>query len=223
MIRKLQPKVVINNRGYDEGDFGTPERDYDKGGEELPSFEKRIEACQSVGAESWGYRKGEDYYADRHLLRSIVKYLARDANYLLNVGPQGDGAIPDEAAAILRRIGKWYRAVKESLEGTTSASWLTANRNVLLTRRATTSSRRVICGCASCPWTRWRTRCWWRSWSSTSCRSWNQGNGLPTKWTNGRNRSHHALRDGFHDGPHAEREDYFLRAFNMQAVAAQWR
>ncbi|MFA6561603.1 MAG: alpha-L-fucosidase [Verrucomicrobiia bacterium] len=138
MIRKLQPKAVINNRGYDEGDFGTPERDYDKGGEELPSFEKRTEACQSVGSESWGYRKDEDYYTDRHLLRSIVKYLARDANYLLDVGPKGDGTIPNEAAAILRRIGKWYRTVKESLEGTAPASHFTTNRNVLLTRRDNT-------------------------------------------------------------------------------------
>ncbi|MCL5281421.1 MAG: alpha-L-fucosidase, partial [Planctomycetes bacterium] len=30
MIRKLQPKAVINNRGFDEGDFGTPERDYER-------------------------------------------------------------------------------------------------------------------------------------------------------------------------------------------------
>ena len=33
MIRELQPKAVINDRGFDEGDFGTPERDYDEGGE----------------------------------------------------------------------------------------------------------------------------------------------------------------------------------------------
>ncbi|MCX6899643.1 MAG: alpha-L-fucosidase [Verrucomicrobia bacterium] len=138
MIRKLQPKAVVNNRGYDEGDFGTPERDYDKGGEELLSFEKRTEACQSVGSESWGYRKDEDYYTDRHLLRSIVKYLARDANYLLNVGPKGDGTIPSEAAAILHRIGQWYRAIRESLEGTVPASHLTTNRNVLMTRRGNT-------------------------------------------------------------------------------------
>ena len=135
MIRQLQPKAVINDRGYDAGDFGTPERDYSASGEELPSFEKRTEACQSVGSESWGYRKDEDYYSDRHLLRSIDKYLARDANYLLNVGPQGDGRIPDEAQAILRRIGAWYGSVKESLEGALPASHLTTNRNVLLTRK----------------------------------------------------------------------------------------
>ena len=85
--------------------------------------------------ESWGYREDEDYYTDRHLIRSIDRYLARDANYLLNVGPHGDGTIPPESAAILERIGKWYQAVKESLEGTVPASHLTANRNVLLTRK----------------------------------------------------------------------------------------
>ena len=133
MIRRLQPNAVINNRGFDEGDFGTPERDYEK--DEAVAFDRPTEACQAVGMESWGYRKDEDYYTDRHLMRSIDRYLARDANYLLNVGPKPDGTIPRESAAILRRIGRWYRAVRESLEGVQPASQLTTNRMVMLTRR----------------------------------------------------------------------------------------
>jgi alpha-L-fucosidase len=138
LIRQLQPNAVINNRGFDEGDFGTPERDYEKDVDAPLSFEKRTEACQSVGMESWGYRKDEDFYSDRHLLRSIDKYLARDANYLLNVGPRADGTIAPEYTAILRRIGRWYHAVNESLENVEPASHLTANRNVLLTRKGHT-------------------------------------------------------------------------------------
>jgi alpha-L-fucosidase len=133
MIRKLQPKAVINNRGFDEGDFGTPERDYEKAA--AAGFDRPTEACQAVGMESWGYRKDEDYYTDRHLIRSIDAYLARDGNYLLNVGPKPDGMIPEESSAILRRLGQWYSAVKESLEGVQPASYLTSNRNVMLTRR----------------------------------------------------------------------------------------
>jgi alpha-L-fucosidase len=138
MIRQLQPNAVINNRGFDDGDFGTPERDYDRGVDDVLEFERPTEACQSAGTESWGYRKDEDYYTDRHLIRSIDQYLARDANYLLNVGPMADGTIPPEATAILRRIGAWYRAVRESLEGVEPASPLTTNRHVLLTRRGNT-------------------------------------------------------------------------------------
>jgi alpha-L-fucosidase len=138
MIRELQPKAVINDRGFDEGDFGTPERDYTPEGKLVPSFEKRTEACQSVGMESWGWRVDEDYYTDRHLERSITRFLARDANYLLNVGPRGDGAIPPESAGILKRIGAWYQRVREALEGASPANHLTTNRNVLLTRRENT-------------------------------------------------------------------------------------
>jgi len=135
LIRQLQPKAVINDRGFDEGDFGTPERDYTKEGTISLSFSKRTEACQSIGIESWGWRTDEDYYTDRHIFRSIARYLARDANYLLNVGPLPDGTLPPVALGFLARTGTWYRSVRESLEGTTPASHLTANRDVLLTRR----------------------------------------------------------------------------------------
>lgn len=136
MIRDLQPKAVINDRGFDKGDFGTPERDFHP--DNAMTFERPTEACQSVGIESWGYREGEDFYTDRHLLRSIDRYLVRDANYLLNVGPRPDGTIPAESASILRRIGKWYRSVKEALEEVEPASALTSNRQVMLTRRKNT-------------------------------------------------------------------------------------
>jgi alpha-L-fucosidase len=133
MIRKLQPNAVINNRGFDDGDFSTPERDYEK--DEHISFDRPTEACQSVGMESWGFRKNEDYYNDRHLIRSIDKYMARDANYLLNVGPDPLGIIPPQSRQILINIGKWYQSVRESLENVDPASPLTSNKNVMLTKR----------------------------------------------------------------------------------------
>ncbi len=136
MIRELQPKAVINNRGFDEGDFSTPERDYDK--DDQITFGRPVEACQAVGMESWGYRKNEDYYTDRHLIRSIDKYLSRDANYLLNVGPHPLGVIPEQDRRILKNIGRWYKTVNESFEKVKPASQLTSNRNVMLTQRKNT-------------------------------------------------------------------------------------
>ena len=135
LIRALQPKAVINNRGFDEGDFGTPERDYEK--DDGSGLARLTEACQSVGMESWGYRADEDYYSDRHLQKSIDKFLSRGANYLLNVGPQLDGTIPGEAASILDRLGAWYAAVKESFDAE-PAPGLVNNKQVLITRRDNT-------------------------------------------------------------------------------------
>jgi len=53
----------------------------------------------------------------------------------LNVGPTGEGIIPPEAVGILERIGRWYNMVRESFEDVVPASHLTANRNILITRR----------------------------------------------------------------------------------------
>jgi alpha-L-fucosidase len=138
MIRKLQPNAVINNRGFDEGDFGTPERDYDNAATESKSFDRLTEACQSVGMESWGYKKDEDFYTDRHLISSIDRYLARDANYLLNVGPTGEGVIPKEAADILKRIGKWKKSVDECYQGVQADANLVNVPGVLVTKREQT-------------------------------------------------------------------------------------
>jgi alpha-L-fucosidase len=138
MIRTLQPGAVINNRGFDEGDFGTPERDFDAASAETKAFDRPTEACQSVGMESWGYRKDEDYYTDLHLERSIDRYLARDANYLLNVGPTAEGLIPEESLGILERLGEWYLSVEESYNNAEAEPQLLVSRDVLVTRREKT-------------------------------------------------------------------------------------
>ncbi len=134
LIRKLQPKAMINNRGFDEGDFGTPERDFDLGASTLNEFQRPVEACQSVGMESWGYKTDEDYYSDRHLISSLDSYLARDANYLLNVGPTGEGVIPKEAITILKRIGKWKKSVDESFQNLQVDSKIISAPGVLATK-----------------------------------------------------------------------------------------
>ncbi len=139
MLRSLQPSMVINDRGFDEGDFGTPEREFQtdtlKG---VRSFTKPTEACNSVGTQSWGYRRDEDYYSARFLMQSIDETMAKGGNYLLNVGPDARGRIPEIASSLLSRIGNWYSRTKEAFDGCEPVSELTDNRDVLLTRKGTT-------------------------------------------------------------------------------------
>ena len=136
MIRALQPAAVINDRGFDEGDFGTPEREYQSAETaEAMQFAKPTEACNSVGTQSWGYRCDEDYYSTRFLIESMDKIFAKGGNYLLNVGPDADGTIPERAESILRSIGRWYARAKGAFEGAENVSNLTDNGDVMLTRR----------------------------------------------------------------------------------------
>lgn len=109
-VRSLQPDIFINDRGYDSGDYSTPERSVPEGS----AFEKRTEACQSVGVQSWGYFEHEDYYSARFLMCCMDKMRCHGGNYLLNAGPDKDGQLSAQAKEIFESIGAWYACVKES-------------------------------------------------------------------------------------------------------------
>lgn len=138
MIRRLQPQAVINGRGFDDGDFSTPERDWDDSVNTLSGFTRPTEACQSIGAQSWGYRENEDFYADRHLIASLDKVLVKGGNYLLNVGPDSRGRISPESRRILTMLGLWYNRVRESFQNVMPCPDLFDNREILVTRRGIT-------------------------------------------------------------------------------------
>lgn len=114
-VRSLQPGILINDRGYDKGDYSTPERE-DR--IKNASFERLCEACQSVGAQSWGYREEEDYFTPQYIIASMSKILMKGGNYLLNVGPNGRGMLPNESKQIFAAAGNWYKRIRESIIGT---------------------------------------------------------------------------------------------------------
>lgn len=139
-IRRLQPSMVINNRGPDNWDYTTPERQVPDGME----FEKRTLAVQSIGRESWGYKTDEDYYNKKYMTQSIDRALAMGGNYMLNIGPKADGTLDEQEAERLKMIGDWYLRVKESFSDTVPCTSMithvTSNMRdkMLLTRRGNT-------------------------------------------------------------------------------------
>jgi alpha-L-fucosidase len=135
MIRELQPAAIINNRGFDDGDYSTPERDWNPEGANPDdrAFKRPTEACQSVGANSWGFRADEDYYSVRYFMKRIDATLAMGGNYLLNVGPDADGSIPEPSRRILRGVGNWMRRMREAFAAEPVAG-LFDNPGLLATR-----------------------------------------------------------------------------------------
>ncbi len=103
LIKRCQPHAVVNDRAR-YGDFFTPERSLP---EDLTGY--LFEACESVSPVAWGYQNDSPLYTTPHLVRSLVKMASAGGNYLLNVGPQPDGRIPDRQAQVMREIGTWLR------------------------------------------------------------------------------------------------------------------
>jgi hypothetical protein len=49
---------------------------------------------------------------------------AGGGNLLLNIGPKGDGSLPDPGVALLDAVGDWLRVNGASIYGTTRSPWL---------------------------------------------------------------------------------------------------
>lgn len=114
LIRQLQPGAVINGRGFSPGDYTGMEREYTRDESRAP-FPHKIEACNSVGIHSWGFKEEEDFYTLFHLESAMARILMRGGNYLLNVGPDANGVIQPKYADRLRAIGRWFKNCREAL------------------------------------------------------------------------------------------------------------
>lgn len=68
--------------------------------------------------ENWGYRASDDRWksTDR-LIHMLVEIVSKGGNFLLNIGPKGDGTFPDEAVDRLKGIGEWMKVNSEAIYG----------------------------------------------------------------------------------------------------------
>jgi hypothetical protein len=123
MVKSIQPHILFNGRNGLPGDFATPEQHL-----VAPSPWRPWEACITLN-NSWGYHAGDD---DWKTPGQVIDLLAACANgggnLLLNIGPRGDGSVPEASQRILREVGAWLRGGgAEAIFGTdrlaTQPSW----------------------------------------------------------------------------------------------------
>ena len=102
---------------------------------EIDGARVRWEACQTLNG-SWGYhRDNRDYKSTDMLVRMLADTVSKDGNLLLNIGPDGRGAVTDIDRAALNGIGEWMRLHKNAIIGASSADGITAPEGTVLTRR----------------------------------------------------------------------------------------
>ncbi|MGE4490693.1 MAG: alpha-L-fucosidase [Kiritimatiellales bacterium] len=129
-LRSLNPDLIVNNRigkgrkgyagftenGFFAGDFGTPEQ-------EIPATGVNIdwESCMTMN-HTWGYKSSDhNWKTAETLIRNLIDVVSKGGNYLLNIGPDAQGTVPEESVQRLRDIGQWMSVNGESIYGTQAA------------------------------------------------------------------------------------------------------
>ena len=120
VIRKHQPDaIIVNNTGLSHrGEVGNLQLDSVTFEQGRPTPMDREGHRKYVAAEMchtmnnhWGFGANDcNYKSLAELIETLCACRRVGANYLLNIGPTGEGAIPLMQEALLRGIGDWVRA-----------------------------------------------------------------------------------------------------------------
>ena len=120
IVRKNQPKALVSGRaGYGLGDYQT------LGDMEVPheNVEGIWETVDTTN-DSWAYAWYDNYWkTPKEILHRLVSCVARGGTYMLNIGPKGDGTVPELAARTLRKAGEWIKRYPQVVYGTDASPW----------------------------------------------------------------------------------------------------
>lgn len=117
LIRELQPDCLINSRlglSVEED----PDVDYRTLGDNQLGSMKLEYPWQSPAtvAHSWGYHSLDtDWKSTTTLITSLINNVSLNGNFMLNIGPNGNGKVPYEISQRMLEMGEWLDVNGESI------------------------------------------------------------------------------------------------------------
>jgi len=112
-LTKPYPNLITNNRlgAGMGGDLETPEQFVPATG--FPG--RNWEVCMTMNGH-WGYNAYDDRWkSTEDLLRKLIDIVSKGGNFLLNVGPNQYGIIPEVCQQNLREMGVWLNMNGEAI------------------------------------------------------------------------------------------------------------
>lgn len=115
LVKSLQPNCIVSGRiGNELGEYMTTGDNFIP---RLP-YEGDWEVPATLN-DTWGFNKDDHNWKNpEEIIRLLVKINSRGGNYLLNIGPEASGHVPDESMRILDEVGKYVNENEEAIFGT---------------------------------------------------------------------------------------------------------
>lgn len=115
IVKELQPNCIISGRiGNGLGEYMTTADNFIP----LLPFEGDWEVPATLN-DTWGYNKDDHNWKNPdEIIQRLAKINGRGGNYLLNIGPMGDGRVPEESLRILDEVGGYVSRNAEAIFAT---------------------------------------------------------------------------------------------------------
>ena len=126
LVHTLQPGCLVNGRvGHYNQELLGDYQSLTDNGMPVGGIEEAWETPQTLN-DTWGYSKSDhNWKPAKDIIRRMVAIVSKGGNYLLNVGPTGEGVIPGPSVAILDSVGSWMDRNSESIYGTSPSPFPT--------------------------------------------------------------------------------------------------
>lgn len=130
-VHRLQPDCLVNSRVSPQptnglqaqmgrptyGDFGTPEQKIPDRG--MPGVD--WESCITMNG-NWGFNRADKNFKSLPtLVGLLVETASKGGNLLLNIGPDGQGAVPAESIDRLGGLATWMHTHGDAIHGTSAS------------------------------------------------------------------------------------------------------
>jgi alpha-L-fucosidase len=121
LVRDLQPSALINGRvGHYGKEFLGDYQSMSDNGMPPGGLDEYWETPVTLN-RTWGFSKFDTLWkSPETVILQLVAAVSRGGNYLLNIGPEGDGKIPEEVFMIFKKVGSWIERNSESIYGTSA-------------------------------------------------------------------------------------------------------